>query len=51
MKIQPQNGGPVYWTDGTNIAQSNWLRYMNTPITAAMENLIGIEFQGEAQWH
>ncbi|XP_060570336.1 uncharacterized protein LOC132728676 [Ruditapes philippinarum] len=43
--IRPQNGGDVYWTDGTNIAQSNWLRYMNTPITAAMENLIGIEFQ------
>lgn len=56
QQIQPDDVRAEYtWIHGDKRATSNWLRYMNTPVSAAMENIAacqykGMKFQPQVRW-
>ncbi|XP_060559317.1 uncharacterized protein LOC132719555 [Ruditapes philippinarum] len=37
----------LIYVDAIDIALSNWLRYVNTPINAEMENVAAVQYKGE----
>ncbi|XP_053393934.1 uncharacterized protein LOC123525313 [Mercenaria mercenaria] len=49
-KIDTREGedrADIVWVDAKDIALSNWLRYVDTPINAATENIVAVQHKGE----
>jgi hypothetical protein len=38
----------IEWVDAKYIALSNWLRFINTPNSAEMENVVAVQYKGNS---